>query len=376
MFKKLKILIAEDSPIDLELALKVLEKSDLQFEYVCVDTKNSFVEALHSFKPDVVLSDYVIPTFSSLEALQLSTSICKNAVFILITGNVSEEFAVKIIKAGADDYILKSTLIRLPSAIVNAYIKKEAEREREENYNKLQQANNELKTFMYRASHDLRGPICSLRGLVNLVKNEGHTDEFLKVMDYMDESANRLDMILIDLIETIELKDKTVCFESINFNAMVQEVLENYRVLPKFESLHFLIKIAPLPLLLSDYGILKAIIKNIIENSIKYHNYTRDFCFIDISIASEDQNVVICIKDNGVGIRETIRSRVFEMFYRGNGNVAGNGLGLYLVKVGIEKLNGTIELISHENNGTTVTISIPYLMKNTEQRTKNLLEHN
>lgn len=359
MLKKLRILIAEDNPADYDLAMRVLNRSELKFEHKWVDNKTDFVEALNSFKPEIVLSDHSLPTFSSVQALELTKEYCNNCVFILITGTVSEEFAVQILKSGADDYILKSTLIRLPSAIVNAYQKKLAERERENNYKKLQEANHELKTFIYRASHDLRGPICSLRGLMSIAKNESELHELMKMINFMDDSASRLDSILIDLIETIELKDKLVLKETIDFDKMIQEILDDYRQLPKFDQLQFLIRIDSSPQFCTDRGILKSLLKNVLENSIKYHNYSRDYSFINISITKEDDGVAISIKDNGTGIKQSMNNRVFEMFFRGSSLVEGSGLGLYLTKVAVEKLKGKIEVISEENSGTAVEIFIP-----------------
>jgi PAS domain S-box-containing protein len=130
----LKILILEDSPEDVDLIKRELERGGITFSSVVAKKKNEFENALSEFKPDIILSDHSLPQFNSIEALKLYKEYQKETnvsiPFILITGTVSEEFAVQSIKAGADDYILKDRLKRLPSSIQNALEKTRIENER------------------------------------------------------------------------------------------------------------------------------------------------------------------------------------------------------------------------------------------------------
>lgn len=118
----LKILILEDSRDDVNLVERELKKGNIAFTSFIATKRNEFEEALKSFDPDVILSDHSLPQFNSIEALVLykqhEQQVQKKIPFILVTGAVSEEFAVQCIKAGADDYILKDRLKRLPSAIL------------------------------------------------------------------------------------------------------------------------------------------------------------------------------------------------------------------------------------------------------------------
>ncbi|MDB5022184.1 MAG: domain S-box protein [Pedobacter sp.] len=128
---KLRILHLEDSPSDAELVRRVLKKGNLDFERVLVDKKADFLTALNNFAPDIILSDHSLPSFNSHEALEIVKEANLNIPFILITANVSEEFAVDVIRKGADDYILKDRLQRLPSAIENVLDKYRYEKERQ-----------------------------------------------------------------------------------------------------------------------------------------------------------------------------------------------------------------------------------------------------
>lgn len=131
MTDSIKILLLEDSPTDVDLIKRTLIRNDLKFSMEVVATRAGFEDKLFGFDPDIVLSDHSLPQFSSLEALNIARHRKKNIPFILITGSVSEEFAVECMKAGVDDYILKSSLIRLPSSIHNILSKNKVKREKD-----------------------------------------------------------------------------------------------------------------------------------------------------------------------------------------------------------------------------------------------------
>jgi len=130
MDPKLKILHLEDLPTDAGLIHRVLRKEIADSEILVVDNKQDFQKALSDFYPDLVISDHSLPSFTSTEALNLFKQAGLQIPFILVTATVSEDFAVHAMKAGADDYILKDSLTRLPSAIENALVRYKTLKER------------------------------------------------------------------------------------------------------------------------------------------------------------------------------------------------------------------------------------------------------
>jgi PAS domain S-box-containing protein len=134
MANKLKILILEDSRDDVELIERELSKGGLDFVSLVVDKKNEFENALTEFKPEVIICDHSLPQFNSTQALQVykshASQFGSSIPFILVTGSVSDELAAEVLKSGADDYILKDRLKRLPSSIQNALRKCQAENEK------------------------------------------------------------------------------------------------------------------------------------------------------------------------------------------------------------------------------------------------------
>lgn len=138
MNNTLKIIHLEDSPSDALLIGHILKRGGLDFERLVVDTREKFISALDQFNPDVVLADHFLPSFDSIEALEVFKTFGLRIPFILITGNTSEEFAVKILKKGADDYLLKDSAENLPEAIRSANEKfRKEEKSRQDFINQL-----------------------------------------------------------------------------------------------------------------------------------------------------------------------------------------------------------------------------------------------
>lgn len=139
--KGLKILMLEDTPDDADLIKRELRKAAMQFTAIVVTEKDDFETALMEFEPDVVLADHALPQYNSIEAFDLFGKFRaeKGAAipFILVTGHVSEEFAIRMLKAGVDDYVLKTGLKRLPSAIESALEKCRVEKERASYHNRI-----------------------------------------------------------------------------------------------------------------------------------------------------------------------------------------------------------------------------------------------
>ena len=119
MENKLKVLILEDVPTDAELAQRELKNVLKNPIFEVVDTEQDFVKALKEFDPNLIISDYQLPTFNGLEALKIRQATAPNVPFVMLTGSVNEEIAVECMKAGADDYVIKEHVKRLGSAVVN-----------------------------------------------------------------------------------------------------------------------------------------------------------------------------------------------------------------------------------------------------------------
>ena len=130
MSKELRILILEDVPADAELMEDELKESGLTFVSKRVAAKASFIKACDEYRPDLILSDYSLPSFDGLSAMKLALERCPNVPFIFVSGALGEEMAIELLKKGATDYVLKNKLSRLGPAVSRALNEVEERKER------------------------------------------------------------------------------------------------------------------------------------------------------------------------------------------------------------------------------------------------------
>jgi signal transduction histidine kinase len=367
--EKLKILLLEDLEDDAGLVENVLRKGEIDFVAMRVDTREEFTDAVRTFQPDVVLSDHALPQFNSSEALKICKRENHQGPFILVTGTVSEEFAVNCLKQGADDYILKSNLSRLPSALINALKnrqmeakKKEAEKSLRTQNEKLVKANTELDNFVYSVSHNLRSPLTSVLGLLNLVKNEKKDlDQTLKkYCTMMEHSIHKLDGTLREILDYSRNNRIEVANDKIDVRKLVEQCFDGLQYLEAGE-IRKKIDVIGDPFFYSDAHRLSIILNNIICNAIKYRDLNKAVAEINIYVEATPVSATIHCHDNGIGIGEEYQPRVFEMFYRATERSDGAGLGLYIVKETVEKLGGTVMINSKIGEGTTLVVTVPNL---------------
>ena len=224
---------------------------------------------------------------------------------------------------------------------------------------------NELDTFIYRASHDLRGPVASLMGLFNVVETEfKHDNHALEYFQHYHKSVLRLNKILHNLIDLTKIKEKEINASEVDLNDVISESLARVSSTDHFENIHFKIKNDVDFNLKSDANSIKTILFHLLENAVNFIQIDNPQPFVRLEIRHESNFLIIEVTDNGQGIKKELQSEVFNMFYRANERSSGSGLGLYIVRYAVEKLNGSIQLKSKELSGTKISVYIPYSSPN------------
>lgn len=358
----------EDMLEDVELVERVLRRDGLDFITRQVDSREDFELEMRTFLPDIVLSDHVLPQFSSTDALKFCKENGFKGIFILVTGTVSEEFAVTCIKQGADDYVLKSNLSRLPSSINNSLQKRDTEKKRMDaeialrvQNEELTKINKELDSFVYSVSHNLRAPLMSVLGLLNLARNDGHDpdEHYGKYFKMMEQSIHKLDETLKEILEYSRNARNEVFIEKVDIKMLVEENMERLRYLDGFNDLTKSLVVKEDAKAFSDAYRLSVIFNNLLSNAIKYRDTNRTDSLIDIHIEVSENEIRIDFSDNGIGIRSDLLPKIFNMFFRASTRSEGAGLGLYIVKETVEKLKGKIDVKSEFGVGTSFTMIMP-----------------
>ncbi|HIA11523.1 MAG TPA: PAS domain S-box protein, partial [Flavobacteriales bacterium] len=223
----------------------------------------------------------------------------------------------------------------------------------------LRATNRELNTFMYKASHDLKGPLSSMFGLINLTREETNDPLVHRYLDLILSSVGKLDNILDDLIQITIIKQGKVQQEPVRISELIKDVLAAFSSLKDFNEVKITVNNKLNSPFACDSRLLKTILRNLLENAIKYRNASIKNSFANIEIHKKGEKILIEIADNGIGIPTKYHGDIFDMFFRANETSKGSGLGLYIVKNAVEKLGGTIKIKSNPNAGTTFTIYLP-----------------
>jgi signal transduction histidine kinase len=377
--KDLKILMLEDLPEDIGLIERILRKEGIKFESVYADTKEQYVKALDQFQPDVILSDHVLPQFNSVEALSICRKNLLNIPFILVTGTVSEEFAVSCLKQGADDYVLKSNLVRLPSAIVNALKQRNVEQKRKtaeltlRNQNEeLVKINQELDSFVYSVSHNLRAPLMSVLGLLRLAsieieRTEHETKVLLSYFSMMEHSIHKLDETLKEILDYSRNARSAIKTEKVDLNNLLQEGFDRLKYHEGTDQIEKIIDFKSEVPFYSDMYRLTVVLHNLISNAIKYRDSHKSNQFIKVKVEINSAMARIEFCDNGIGIPAELLHKIYDMFFRATEKSEGAGLGLYIVKETVDKLGGRITVNSKYGLGTTFLLEIPNSFDPTQQ---------
>ena len=225
----------------------------------------------------------------------------------------------------------------------------------------LLQSNKELDTFIYRSSHDLKGPISRLVGLVNLARMEQDQASIYRNLDLIQFTANKMGKMLDKLMNVHAINSESIEYEQFNINDFLADIRERLKDIPGEDSAYIIFKVDADEMMVSDQTLLGIIMENILENSVQFQNPSKDvFSIIKLELKADEEFIRIKISDNGAGIGDDHKDKIFDMFYRGSELSKGNGLGLYLVKKATEKLNGQIHFKSEPGNITSFTIILPH----------------
>ena len=236
---------------------------------------------------------------------------------------------------------------------------KKAEADIRDALEELRQRNHELDSFVYSTSHDLRAPIASMLGLVDIAKQEQNIEIIYKYLALIEESSERLDKVIQTILDYSKSVNAVLNYSVIDFQQIIDACINDLKYMPNADRLGFRIEVEQPVNFVSDTFRVTTILKNLISNAIKYQNVRVKDSYSRFYIRVNEKEAVIDVQDNGIGIREDQVDKIFDMFYRGTQDGAGSGLGLYITKLNIEKLGGTVELESKYGEGTRFVICLP-----------------
>ena len=227
--------------------------------------------------------------------------------------------------------------------------------------NELEKVNHELDQFVYSASHNLRAPLLSVKGLLNLIEEQDMEAPTRKrFIGEIYKSIERLDATIKDIIEYSKNARLEILPVPIDLEQLIRHTHEDLKF---YEGTTVMMEwsVTGKAKFYSDERRLKSIVHNIMSNSVKYSDPGKDANWLKVKIEYDEPGCVVTFTDNGKGISPENQPRVFEMFYRATSERSGSGLGLYIVKEMTERIGGSIELASELGVGTTLKLTLPNL---------------
>lgn len=214
----------------------------------------------------------------------------------------------------------------------------------------LKERNQELDQILYRASHDLRSPITSIVGILNVLEDESLSAIQKECFDHIRDKSSQMDELLKSLSTLAKTISNDIHFSKINLDSGIRSCINDLRYLPNFSSVVIRTEAKGLSDVITDKLLVCIILKNLMANSLTFRDSTKEG-LIHIRSTVCDSYFEVEIIDDGEGVSDSIKDKIFNMFYRGSERSTGSGLGLYIVKKIVDQLKGHIQFTS--GNGLT-----------------------
>jgi len=229
-------------------------------------------------------------------------------------------------------------------------------RQKEQN-EALANANRELDRIAYSVSHDLKAPINSMMGLVNLARKEKDPGQLSSYLEMMHRTLDRQERFIKEVIAVSKENRQVLKKEIVELDYLIEQVINTHKHMPAASDINFSKRIG-VHRVFSDPHRLEIILNNLVSNAIKYHDQSRSDKVVEINTYSHNDKIRIDVIDNGTGIQVKDKSKIFDMYYMSKDREKGSGLGLFIVKEAVTKLGGTIEVKSMSGEGSTFSIAL------------------
>jgi PAS domain S-box-containing protein len=302
------------------------------------------------------LNQFIIPKELEREANNINSLISDRQIVRFETSRVNrnDEF-VSVIIYGVPVQLEDKTI-----GIFGVYVDITDQKKIEE---ELKIRNSELDNFVYKVSHDLRAPLSSVLGLVNLAQMPGNEDDPAQYLKIIGEKVGQLDHFISDVLSHSKNLKLDVKSGLIDFQAIIDKTFTELSYMRGTDQMERFVHVQEGEFL-SDPWRIGEIFRNLISNAIKYRKINGESCMISVNVDLNSDRARIVFKDNGIGIGAENLNKIFEMFYRASEQSEGSGLGLYIVKNAVEKLAGQVNVESQPGVGTTFVITLPNLVAN------------
>lgn len=350
----LRILLVEDSPPDIAMIKHILRSAGRDMSVVHVDTREAFETELNRRPPDLILSDYALPTFDGGRALEIAQRIAPQVPFIFVTGTLGEEVAIDMLKQGATDYVLKNRLTRLAPAVSRALSESEEKRERKRAEERLRQSHDRLRalsghlqivreeerTRIAREVHDELGQALTALKL-DLAWLSGQRPGSRGLKRKLKAMSGQLDAT-IHVVRRIATEMRPGVLDSLGLAAAIEWQAAEFQERTKIRC-ELKIEVTEMIWERDFSTACFRIFQETLTNIIRHARATR----VEVRLARDGDEMVLTVRDNGRGITEKKVAHA-------------RSIGLMGMKERAAQLGGEVSFRGLPGLGTTVTMRVPF----------------
>lgn len=315
----------------------------------------------------VIICDQRMPQSTGVEFFNIVRTAFPKPIRILLTGYTDAEAIVDAINKGEIYRYIKKPWdeLELQNAIQNAYEIYATRNKLETKIAELEKTNDELNRFIYSTSHDLRSPLASVMGILNLASMENSVVDPNGYLQMIETCVNKMDTFIQKIIEyykSIRVEEE---YTKIDFHTLLSESIQLFKM--QKPGIEYILDIDQPVDFINDAFRMSVILDNLISNAVKYQKPQEANQKIEITVKTTKDKVFIKIEDNGIGILDQHLNNIFKMFFRSTNTVNGLGIGLYIVKEALNRIGGEISVESNYGYGTAFNLEIPNYLTHPEK---------
>lgn len=356
--KRIRVLYLDDEENNLRSFKAAFRR---EYDVYTASSSEKAFDIVKSIKPHVIFSDQRMPVTTGVEFFNAVRQIFPDPVRILITGYTDINDIIEAINKGnIYRYITKPwSEQEIKVAIDNAYDLYETRKTLKRKVEELEKSNHELSRFIYSASHDLRAPVASSLGLLRVAQHEVTDELGLSYLNKLEKTTKGLDIFVSNIIDYYKNSRQREYSEELSFSDLMEDVIETVKSHLGTADALIDTEIDQKNKFKGDVFRIRIILSQLISNAIKFKKEDQDKARIKIKINSDLNEAHIEVEDFGVGILKEHMHKVFQIFFKSNDEASGSGIGLYIVKEALDKMEGSISVESKEGDGTLFSIKIP-----------------
>jgi signal transduction histidine kinase len=344
------ILIVEDEGDVAELLRYNLQKNG--YRTVVADDGAQALRAVQYGNPDLILLDIMLPEMDGWDVCRIirDSEQAPTVPIIMVTALSLEEARIQGLRIGADDYITK------PFSVHELLLKVRKTLDKERTMKELRQKISEQVTSRSYLVHELRNSLSLVEGYAHLATTKQPEPAYLhQIHSAVGQMGQVLDQI--SLFDRLENGKGVLNLKPVEIVPIVEEAVESFRRAIHDGALNISLSNPTRTTVMGNAAALRQVVINLLSNAVKFN---RPGGRIQVSIHESDQNVCLEVQDDGTGISEQDLPRIFDKFFRGSGTAGsqGSGLGLHIVRLLTEAMQGTVAATSSPGNGTIVIVTL------------------